>query len=154
MGSQRVGHDWATELNWTELKAFMITCDSTFCQGPGSSHNNLLILFLESKACLYSTKCVLLSKSNEDHQSLCFFFTSSKCRKGQSRTIVIFCFQVDIPACLQTLGPKTFFHVAVPWAFWEFISLWYRSVLLGCPEYFFCFLLARSNLFDAINTVD
>ena len=22
MGSQRVGHDWATELNWTELKAY------------------------------------------------------------------------------------------------------------------------------------
>ena len=25
MGSQRVGHDWATELNWTELKVFRST---------------------------------------------------------------------------------------------------------------------------------
>ena len=55
-------------------KAFMVTCDSTFGQGPGSSHNNLLILFLESKACLYSTKCVFLSKSNEAHQSLFLFY--------------------------------------------------------------------------------
>ena len=55
-------------------KAFMITCDSTFGQGPGCSHNSLLILFLESKPCLYSTKCVLLSKSNEAHQSLFLFY--------------------------------------------------------------------------------
>ena len=26
MGSQRVGHDWATELNWTELKFHLNVC--------------------------------------------------------------------------------------------------------------------------------
>ena len=26
MGSQRVGHDWATELNWTELKVHLNVC--------------------------------------------------------------------------------------------------------------------------------
>ena len=33
MGSQRVGHDWAMELNWTELTL----CDSLDCSSPGYS---------------------------------------------------------------------------------------------------------------------
>ena len=30
MGSQRVGHDWATELNWTELKIKSVTVSTVF----------------------------------------------------------------------------------------------------------------------------
>ena len=29
MGLQRVGHDWATELNWTELARFRLDTDIT-----------------------------------------------------------------------------------------------------------------------------
>ena len=33
MGSQRVGHDWATELNWTELKDISLAlCSFQFCK--------------------------------------------------------------------------------------------------------------------------
>ena len=31
MGSQRVGHDWATELNWTELNAYMFKIHGVCC---------------------------------------------------------------------------------------------------------------------------
>ena len=31
MGLQRVGHDWATELNWTELKKVLKFCLCRFC---------------------------------------------------------------------------------------------------------------------------
>ena len=34
MGSQRVGHDWGTELNWTELR--LVICISSTCQSFGS----------------------------------------------------------------------------------------------------------------------
>ena len=30
MGSQRVGHDWATELNWTEFKLSFLLCNHQF----------------------------------------------------------------------------------------------------------------------------
>ena len=33
MGLQRVGHDWATELNWTELKALYISTAKESSQG-------------------------------------------------------------------------------------------------------------------------
>ena len=36
MWSQRVGHDWATELNWTELNAARIRSESTALSLPGS----------------------------------------------------------------------------------------------------------------------
>jgi len=36
MGPQRVRHDWATELNWTELSELMSICvKESMCQGPG-----------------------------------------------------------------------------------------------------------------------
>ena len=35
MGSQRVGHDWATELNWTELNQCRKLKDSNFIPGLG-----------------------------------------------------------------------------------------------------------------------
>ena len=38
MGSQRVGHDWATELNWPELTL----CDSLDCSSPGYSVSGIL----------------------------------------------------------------------------------------------------------------
>ena len=43
MGSQRVGRDWATELNWTECitcsvpKLYLTLCNSIDCSPPGSS---------------------------------------------------------------------------------------------------------------------
>ena len=38
MGSQRVRHDWATELNWTEsLSHVWLFCDPVDCSPPGSS---------------------------------------------------------------------------------------------------------------------
>ena len=36
MGSQRVGHDWATELNWTEYKLFDRLCSRTVSLSPVS----------------------------------------------------------------------------------------------------------------------
>ena len=36
MGSQRVGHDWATELNWTEYKLFNRLCSRTVSLSPVS----------------------------------------------------------------------------------------------------------------------
>ena len=40
MGSQRVGHDWATELNWTELKANI----SSTCLGGKSLPSGWLVI--------------------------------------------------------------------------------------------------------------
>ena len=41
--------------------------------------------------------------------NLCFFFISRKCRKGKVEQLLFFAY--------QTLDPKIFYHVAVPWAF-------------------------------------
>ena len=58
MRSQRVGHDWATELNWTELKLFMLTkrLDNTFihhtCLGTcslGIDNTELYICWVEER---------------------------------------------------------------------------------------------------------
>ena len=35
MGSQRVRHDWVTELNWTELKSCLTVCNPMNCSMPG-----------------------------------------------------------------------------------------------------------------------
>ena len=35
MGSQRVGHDWATELNWTELKCIYVNATLSICPTLG-----------------------------------------------------------------------------------------------------------------------
>ena len=40
--------------------------------------------------------------------NLCFFFISRKCRKGKVELLFF---------AYQTLDPKIFYHVAVPWAF-------------------------------------
>ena len=53
MGSQRVGHDWATELNWTESK------------------DPLLLLFMVTELCLVYV-CVFLTTSG---LQICFFLT-------------------------------------------------------------------------------
>ena len=50
MGSQRVGHDWATELNWTEcvcicaksLQSCPTLCNPMDCSLPGSSLHEVL----------------------------------------------------------------------------------------------------------------
>ena len=45
MGSQRVGHDWVTELNWTELKIYNQVFLS---QGPSLHHHACLFLQITS----------------------------------------------------------------------------------------------------------
>ena len=40
MGSQRVGHDWATELNWTELNIYNIDC---FMNTPTFFHSLFIV---------------------------------------------------------------------------------------------------------------
>ena len=53
MGSQRVGHDWATELNWTDWTILSSTTPSSFClnlsqhQSLFSSHQVAKVLELQ-----------------------------------------------------------------------------------------------------------
>ena len=44
MGSQRVEHDWATELNWTDssFQWYLTLCDPMDCITPGSSVHGIL----------------------------------------------------------------------------------------------------------------
>ena len=47
MGSQRVGHDWATELNWTELySTWFYYIKYCFCVLYNPSFNNLIHLLI------------------------------------------------------------------------------------------------------------
>ena len=43
MGLQRVGHDWVTELNWTELMVVFCALTLSFCVGWSSSYNIILV---------------------------------------------------------------------------------------------------------------
>ena len=72
MGSQRVGHDWATELNWTEVSFLQISQMSLYlgnCNSPttetglGGVYLIMLPYFLLSKdtsGCHYLFICVII----------------------------------------------------------------------------------------------
>ena len=72
MGSQRVGHDWATELNWTEMfywrwswklvtQSCPTLCDPMGCSLPGSSiHGIFQARVLEWGAIAFSDICVYI----------------------------------------------------------------------------------------------
>ena len=57
MGSQRVGHNWATKLNWTEVLSHFshVQLFATLCRPPGSSvHGIFQARILEWTAIYYS----------------------------------------------------------------------------------------------------
>ena len=60
IGSQRLGHDWATELNWTPVTAFIIVvqgslcptlCDTMDCSKPGFLVLDHLLELAETHVC-------------------------------------------------------------------------------------------------------
>ena len=72
MGSQRVGHDWVTELNWTELNELLahnLTIFPTESSFPKSSHNQT---YLQSKL-LESGSIIQLSITKYKFQTLILF---------------------------------------------------------------------------------
>ena len=54
MGSQRVGHDWATELNWTELNACTLQCWLWGSNQIINAHVSVKNKVLTSRKCCYS----------------------------------------------------------------------------------------------------
>ena len=66
MGSQRVGHDWATELNWTSLLIFFLLIHSLFSfswtlffhSSPHCFHHTYLIFSLKTST--FSRLCFML----------------------------------------------------------------------------------------------
>ena len=57
MGSQRVGHDWVTELNWTELNIMNLISESTIWWCPCVESS---LVLLEEGVCY--DQCVLLAE--------------------------------------------------------------------------------------------
>ena len=53
MGSQRVGHDWATELNWTECRKFFLAVEFRINHLPNSLFFQGLIFFLQKKVAVW-----------------------------------------------------------------------------------------------------
>ena len=63
MGSQRVRHDWATKLNWTESQ--LTCCDSFRCTAEGLSHTYICIIHPQGP--------LLFSLPHKvEHTSLCY----------------------------------------------------------------------------------
>ena len=53
MGSQRVGHDWVTELNWTECRKFFLAVEFSINCLPNSPFFQGLIFFLQKKVAVW-----------------------------------------------------------------------------------------------------
>ena len=64
MGSKRVGHDWATELNWTGLCVILIASTTVSCC---ENHNNLYTVFQYSLALACALSRSVVSDSLQRH---------------------------------------------------------------------------------------
>ena len=64
MGSKRVGHDWATELNWTGLCVILIASTTVSCC---ENHNNLYTVFQYSLALASALSRSVVSDSLQRH---------------------------------------------------------------------------------------
>ena len=85
MGLQRVGHDWATGLNWTEEQASLTLCPFTHglsCGGrftpspvlPVHEHSISLKVFLTQVRNFLQTHSPVPSTSRDSYVSLCMSF--------------------------------------------------------------------------------
>ena len=63
MGSQRVGHDWATELNWTELSVSKIKFE--ILTVSVSMVSNILLVNREMNAKLVICNCPDIKETEE-----------------------------------------------------------------------------------------
>ena len=110
MGSQRVGHDWATELNWTAAQSLICAwlCDPMDCSPLGSSvHRILQVRILEWISISYSRG------SSWPRDQMHISWVSCSCRR-----ILYQLHHLGSPLCANVCILSHFSGV------WLFVTLW------------------------------